>query len=158
MSDQMLSGGGQVPADDSHKEINPRTGQQKGYIVLTPEERAKGFVKPVRRSYIHEKCDSLTTMSVDLAETYARDPEFYSGTFCCVCRNHFPLYQFHWPDGEPMNPSEQPEWNERQLRAKQDTEWREAEALERRERAELARLKHKYEPETTALQRTGEPT
>lgn len=28
-------------------------GQQKNYIVLTEEERAKGFVRPVRRSYRH---------------------------------------------------------------------------------------------------------
>ena len=28
-------------------------GQQKTYLVLSEEERAKGFVRPVRRSYIH---------------------------------------------------------------------------------------------------------
>jgi hypothetical protein len=28
-------------------------GQQKNYVVLTEEERAKGFVRPVRRSYVH---------------------------------------------------------------------------------------------------------
>lgn len=28
-------------------------GQQKGYVVLTDAERAKGFVRPVRRSYRH---------------------------------------------------------------------------------------------------------
>jgi hypothetical protein len=26
-----------------------------------------------------------------LAETYARQPEFYSGTFCVGCRDHFPV-------------------------------------------------------------------
>lgn len=26
---------------------------QKGYVVLSAEERAKGFVRPVRRTYIH---------------------------------------------------------------------------------------------------------
>jgi len=29
------------------------TGQQKAYVVLSAEERAKGFVRPVRRSYKH---------------------------------------------------------------------------------------------------------
>lgn len=74
-----------------HREINPTTGQQRGYVVLSDEERAKGFQRPVRRSYKHTKCGTVTTMGQSLAETYARDPGFYSGTFCCGCRNHFPV-------------------------------------------------------------------
>lgn len=66
-------------------------GQQKDYLVLTEEERAKGFKRPVRRSYVHEKCGATTTMNVALAETYARCPDFYSGTFCCRCGDHFPV-------------------------------------------------------------------
>jgi len=97
----MLSGGGEVTPD--HREIDPVTGQQKGYVVLTPEERAKGFVRPVRRSYIHNTCGVSTKMSQDIAETYARDPSFYSGTFCSHCRAHFPLDQFVWLD----NPDQQ---------------------------------------------------
>lgn len=144
MSDRQLTTGEPVPEDESHRELRP-DGQQKGYVVLTPAERAKGFVKPVRHSYIHDKCGSRTTMGNSLAETYARDPNFYSGTFCCVCSAHFPLHEFHWTDSEPMNPLEQPEWNERQRLAKIDKEHRAAEELEHRERAELARLKYKYE-------------
>ena len=41
------------PVTDDHKEINIQTGQQKGYVVLSEEERAKGFIKPLRHSYIH---------------------------------------------------------------------------------------------------------
>jgi len=33
--------------------IDPRTGQHKAYWVLSEEERAKGFVRPVRFSYKH---------------------------------------------------------------------------------------------------------
>jgi hypothetical protein len=33
--------------------IDPQTGQHTSYWVLTEEERAKGFVAPVRRSYVH---------------------------------------------------------------------------------------------------------
>ncbi len=66
-------------------------GQQKDYVILTAAERAKGFVEPVRRTYLHLKCGSTTTMGTALAETYARDPAFYSGTFCCACSNHFPV-------------------------------------------------------------------
>jgi hypothetical protein len=79
------------PVTPDHREIDPQTGMQKGYVVLSAEERAKGFVEPVRRSYVHAKCGAVTTMGQSLAETYARDPEFYSGTFCATCRDHFPV-------------------------------------------------------------------
>jgi hypothetical protein len=82
------------PVTPDHREIvedGPRKGQQKGYVVLSAEERAKGFVRPVRCSYVHEKCGCVTTMGIALAETYARDPNFYSGTFCCGCGTHFPV-------------------------------------------------------------------
>lgn len=96
-----LSGGKRIDCD--HREIDPATGQQKGYVVLTAEERAKGFVRPVRRSYVHKTCGGVTRMAQDIAETFARDPNFYSGTFCVDCRQHFPLDQFHWLD----NPDQQ---------------------------------------------------
>ncbi|MER8941310.1 hypothetical protein NKH82_17645 [Mesorhizobium sp. M0915] len=84
-----LSDGSQIyPA---HSAIDPATGMQKGYVVLAEEERAKGFVRPVRRTYTHLKCHSDTTMGQTLAETYARDPYFYSGTFCCACGAHYPV-------------------------------------------------------------------
>jgi hypothetical protein len=35
------------------KPIDPETGQHEAYWVLPEEERAKGFVRPVRRSYRH---------------------------------------------------------------------------------------------------------
>jgi hypothetical protein len=110
MSDVQLTDGSPVPEDRSHTELRP-DGQQKGYVVLSPEERAKGFLKPVRRSYTHAKCGTLTTMGLSLAETYARNPRFYSGTFCCGCHTHFPLDEFAWEDGEPMEPSLQEAWN-----------------------------------------------
>ncbi len=132
---------------DDHRDIDPATGLQKGYVVLSEAERAKGFIEPVRLSYVHtgrkicgqrlsasgnyekigsytvctgtpghegehgnvsmdisadkyarfEKtgflggCGNVTIMGVSLAETYAREPEFYSGTYCAGCRNHFPI-------------------------------------------------------------------
>lgn len=84
------------PVTPDHREINPRTGQQRGYVVLSAEERAKGFVNPVRRTYTHTPCGCDTSMGLALAETYARDPEFYSGTFCVFCKQHFPLHEFVW--------------------------------------------------------------
>ena len=79
------------------------SGQQEKYLVLSEEERGKGFVRPVRRTYRHLKCGTTTTMGQALAETYARDPKFYGGTFCCHCANHFPLVKdgertFVWAD------------------------------------------------------------
>ena len=40
------------PVTEDHRELKPN-GQQKGYVVLSDEERAKGFVRPVRKSYVH---------------------------------------------------------------------------------------------------------
>jgi hypothetical protein len=88
------------PVTPDHREIDPQTGQQKGYVVLCPGERDRGFVRPVRQSYKHTKCGTVTTMGLALAETYARDPKFYGGTFCCGCSTHFPVAEFTWePDG-----------------------------------------------------------
>lgn len=193
MSNVQLTDGSPVPADRSHTEIDPKTGMQKGYIVLSPEERAKGFMKPVRRSYIHESrsvcgkmqpkndkriggsrhmcgrayphegecgqwklvsqpeharaerahrtsCGVMTTMGLGLAETYARNPHFYSGTFCVGCHAHFPLNQFYWEDGEPMDPDLQDAWHaERAPRlAREKEERRQRRMAElRRELAEL---------------------
>lgn len=66
------------------------------YLVLPEEERAKGFVRPVRRSYLHNKCGTVTTMGTALAETYARNPKFYGATYCYVCSSHFPVREFTW--------------------------------------------------------------
>lgn len=139
------------PVTEDHREIisgGVRDGQQKGYVVLSDAERAKGFVRPLRYSYLHVGrricakphgsrrlggivqicflesdhdgectdfrdvtqpeaaaaehthklggCGVVTTMGPSIAETYARDPKFYSGTFCVGCHAHFPLDQFVW--------------------------------------------------------------
>lgn len=95
MADQTLTDGSPVPEDRSHEKIR-EGGQQEGYVVLSEAERAKGFVRPLRRSYIHSKCGALTAIGLSIAETYARDPSFYSGTFCVGCGAHFPLEEFTW--------------------------------------------------------------
>lgn len=80
--------------------------QHEVYLILSDEERAKGFIRPVRRSYVHvgigghetnpndmskhgrtgNACGALTSMGQALAETYARDPKFYGATYCVGCR------------------------------------------------------------------------
>lgn len=108
-----LTDGSPVTAD--HREIGP-DGQQKGYVILSAEERAKGFVRPVRHKYIHvgpggkegdlkgRGCGVETRMGQGLAETYARDPKFYNGTFCVgsKCKTHFPLDEFIWSDTDEV--------------------------------------------------------
>jgi hypothetical protein len=138
MSDRILVSGEPVPSDGSHTELKAN-GQQRDYVVLTPEERAKGFVKPVRRTYVH-RCGAATTMGLAIAETYARNPRFYSGTFCVGCGAHFPLIEFHWDDNEPMEPSLQEEWQKAtaERKAREAKEWREKRIKElKRELAEL---------------------
>jgi hypothetical protein len=89
-------------------------GQQQNYVILCYAEREKGFVRPVRRTYIHvgidpdmkgivlirpgtskhesgKACGHRTTMGQAIAETYARDPSFYSDTFCASCGAHYPV-------------------------------------------------------------------
>jgi hypothetical protein len=77
--------------------------QHEVYLVLSEEERAKGFVRPLYRAYIHHdpECGAVTTMGLALCETYARDPSFYGATFCCRCRLHGPVGpegEFTWVD------------------------------------------------------------
>ena len=86
MADTELTGD---PQGRPHRQIDPKTGQQLAYVVLSEAERAKGFVEPFRQAYVHDRCGSETVLADSIAETYARDPQFYSATFCVKCRNHF---------------------------------------------------------------------
>jgi hypothetical protein len=70
--------------------------QHDVYLVLSEEERAKGFIRPVRKTYIHTVCGTATTMGLALAETYARDPKFYGATYCCGCQKHLSVDEFLW--------------------------------------------------------------
>lgn len=87
------------PVSPDHREIDPATGLQKAYVVLSEDERAKGFVRPVRTTYTHDVCGVETRMGLPIAETYARDPSFYGATYCVACKHHFPVGaegQFVW--------------------------------------------------------------
>jgi hypothetical protein len=57
------------------------------YLVLSAEERAKGFVRPVPRWRA-------------LSETYARDPKFYGGTCCVRCAMHRLVAEFRWIEAD----------------------------------------------------------
>lgn len=95
--------------------------QADAYLVLSEAERAQGFVRPLRTSYVHvgpggyelareadgtrdptrwglvpPGCGRETRMSLEIAETYARDPSFYGATYCVGCQRHLPVAQFVW--------------------------------------------------------------
>lgn len=77
--------------------------QHSVYLILSDEERAKGFVRPLYTAYIHHdpECGVVTRMGLALCETYARDPSFYGATYCCRCRMHRPVGaagEFTWLD------------------------------------------------------------
>ena len=97
--------GGTTDRNDPGLNNVDSSGMQEKYLVLSDEERAKGFVRPVRRTYVHEKCGVATTMGQALAETYARDPKFYGATYCVGCKGHFPVGEkgeFKWDDGSKV--------------------------------------------------------
>lgn len=147
-----------------------KTKQNEVHLILSEEERAKGFVRPVRRTYIHTGtrikrhkdgrlyglligideptypideyytkdagykgyikypkeakplvgkyiteaefdsivarqthfggCGASTKMGLELAETYATNPSFYSTTYCTGCSKYLPVEEFQWEDEE----------------------------------------------------------
>lgn len=132
------------PNDPRLRNVGP-DGMQETYLVLSDEERARGFIRPLRRTYRHvgppgpryllrdltnqeatryagtgyvkfeeypadvgglvqgrfwtqeqldavgKGCGAVTTMGVAIAETYATEPGFYGGTYCCGCSTHKPV-------------------------------------------------------------------
>lgn len=73
-------------------------GMQKCYLIL-PDGQRKDLLRPLRVSYVHDRCGVMTTMVRELAETYAAQPGFYGATYCAGCRAHFPVGadgQFTW--------------------------------------------------------------
>jgi hypothetical protein len=73
--------------------------QAAAYLVMNDEEKAKGYVRPVRTTYRHDRglaCGVVTTMSLPLAETYAARPDFYGATYCAGCKMHLPVAEFDW--------------------------------------------------------------
>lgn len=101
---ERLTGRGDPASESSGAPTAERLpdGQHADHWILPDEERAKGFVRPVRRAYRHLVCGGVTTMPTKIAETYARDPAYYGSTFCVSCGGYFPVGaegQFVW-DGD----------------------------------------------------------
>jgi hypothetical protein len=77
----------------SHGSDTEPVPMSEAYLVLSDADRARGFIRPVRRSYRHQdpECGAVTTMGQALAETYSADPGFYGSTFCVGCSMHRPV-------------------------------------------------------------------
>ena len=87
----------------THGADNSPTPMAEVYLVLSAEERAKGFVRPLRRAYRHVgPCGAITTMGLALCETYAREPRFYGATYCCGCSMHRPVAEFRWVEDDKV--------------------------------------------------------
>ncbi len=74
------------------------TPQAAAYLVLSEAELARGFVRPVRTAYQHTRCESVTTMALQIAETYAANPSFYGATYCTTCLRHVLVSECRWVD------------------------------------------------------------
>lgn len=58
------------------------------------------FVQEVKHSYIHTECGQVTKMGSSIAESIARDPEYYTKTFCANCGDYYDVSEFEWKDGK----------------------------------------------------------
>lgn len=71
-----------LTTDPNHPDLTRYTGpeeaapQAKVYLVLSEEERAKGFVRPLRRSYTHVGKPGPKYPLVDVAESDRPDPDW----------------------------------------------------------------------------------
>ena len=66
-----------ITSDPTHPDINvpDSTGMNKAYLVLSEEERAKGFVRPVHRAYVHvgvKPKNPLRNLTEEEAAQYAQ--------------------------------------------------------------------------------------
>lgn len=84
----------ETPDGPAPAPIDPATGQHKDHWVLSQEERAKGWIRPLRKTYKHEKCGGETSMPDAIAETYAANPRFYGSTFCAFCKTYEMVGEF----------------------------------------------------------------
>lgn len=84
------------------RERYPGEGYEK-YEEYPPGGRALGrFWTRAQLDGIGKGCGTVTTMSPEIAETYARAPGFYGATYCAGCRRHLPVGrhgEFAWADG-----------------------------------------------------------
>lgn len=53
-------------------------------------------LKPNQQTYVHNTCGGQTRMPDNCMRTYLENPYYYGRTFCCTCKDYFPVEQFEW--------------------------------------------------------------
>jgi hypothetical protein len=76
------------PPQDAPPKAAPR--------VLTPEEAAKGYVRPHRDAVTHQKCGIVSILRRDVAQAFAKTPTMLSRVRCTACRGDFDAKDFVW--------------------------------------------------------------
>lgn len=84
------------PPEDFDYGEQREDGQYENYPTIDEGE----FRQKVRSVYIHEECGGTTTMKKELAESVARNPDYYSKTFCVTCEEYVPVEEVHWKENE----------------------------------------------------------
>lgn len=85
------------PPDDFDYGDRLSDGQYENYPTIDSGD----FAQKPRDTYVHvDGCGSTTKMTGDLRESVARDPTYYSNTFCSGCGSHVPVSEVEWEDGE----------------------------------------------------------
>lgn len=85
-----------MPGDNFEYGEQREDGQYENYPTIEDGE----FEQEPRETYVHaDGCGTKTTMSVELAESVARDPEYYGKTYCAGCQEHVPVSEVEWEDG-----------------------------------------------------------
>lgn len=99
-SQRVLVGGGTEADRPDYRDVKPN-GQQKDYVVLSAAERAKGFLRPVRRTYQHVGLPGPKFPLVDLTDEQKAA--------------HGDAYVKYEPYPESMRPSLGRYWAQQQL-------------------------------------------
>lgn len=89
--------------------IKPLTAEQEekwggnGFVAFEEyPEGEKSVGRYWKQDELDSGCRTKTTMSLPLAETYARDPGYYGSTMCVGCGDHFPVAEFVWAGTEEV--------------------------------------------------------
>lgn len=89
--------GPEFPVRDLTDEEKERYGSY-GYVKFEPWPSERGLGRFWTQAQLDKAggCGVVTRMPEAIAETYAVDPKFYGSTFCCGCKNYFPVGEFYW--------------------------------------------------------------
>lgn len=95
----------ELSADEQVRYKNERYVRAEDY----PPERAPLVARFWTQAQLERArigCGAETRMGTAIAETWARDVNFYGSTFCIACRGHFPVDEFLWIDASGRVTSE----------------------------------------------------